>query len=161
MHQTAQRLQARLHQLGLDVEIRELSDSTRTAQEAADAVGAKLGQIVKSLVFDCDGRGVLAMVPGDRKADARKVALAANAEKARVATAERVRELTGFDPGAVAPFPLPEVEHVFLDRRLLLHDRVWIGAGSTKHIAGLSPTELVRLSRATPVDLSAEDRIDL
>jgi len=59
-----------------------------------------------------------------------------------------------FQPGAVAPFPLPRVERVFIDQRLLAHDRVWVGAGSEHHLAGLPPAELVRLSRAEPVDVS-------
>jgi prolyl-tRNA editing enzyme YbaK/EbsC (Cys-tRNA(Pro) deacylase) len=150
-----------LRDAGGEARVEEFPGGTPTAQDAAAAAGCNLGQIVKSLVFDCDGQTVLAMVPGDRKADARKVAAAANATKARVATPERVEELTGFAPGAVAPFPLPQVERVFLDRRLLLHDLVWVGAGSSRHMAGLAPTELVRLSRATPVDLSADDKIDI
>src|SRR5690242_21841820 len=73
MHPTAQKLQERLHERGLDVEIRELSDSTRTAQEAADAVGAELGQIVKSLVF-MDGEGaLLCLCAGDRRVDTTKL----------------------------------------------------------------------------------------
>ena len=150
-----------LRQAGGEARIEEFPDGTPTAQAAADAVGCKLGQIVKSLVFDCDGTPVLAMVPGDRKADARKLAAAAGAAKARVAAPERVEEVTGFPPGAVAPFPLPRVEHVYLDRRLLLHDQLWVGAGSERHMATLTPPELIRLSRAQPADLTAEDQPDL
>src|SRR5262245_15677283 len=150
-----------LRDAGGEARVEEFPAGTPTAQDAAAAAGCKLGQIVKSLVFDCDGRAVLAMVPGDRKADARKVAVAAEAGKARVASPERVQELTGFAPGAVAPFPLPRVDRVFIDRRLLLHHLVWVGAGSSRHMAGLAPTELVRLSRATPVDLSADDKVDI
>jgi len=115
-----------------------------------------LTQIVKSLVFDCDGRAVVALVPGTRRADPRKVASAAGCERARVAGPDRVREVTGFEAGAVAPFPLPRVERVLIDPRLLRHERVWIGAGSAKHLASLPPSELVRLSRAQPVDVSAD-----
>ena len=59
---------------------------------------------------------------------------------------------TGFEPGAVAPFPLRKVERVFLDRSLLQHPLVWVGAGSTSHMAALTPTELLRLSRGQPMD---------
>ena len=65
---------------------------------------------------------------------------------------EQVRDATGYEPGAVAPFPLEQVEAVFLDRSLLGHPLVWIGAGSTRHMAALAPTELMRLSRAEPMD---------
>ncbi|MBA3718265.1 MAG: hypothetical protein H0W87_08575, partial [Actinobacteria bacterium] len=84
----------------------------------------------------------------------RKVAAAAGAGRAKVAGPERVLEATGFEAGAVAPFPLPQVDRVLIDPRLLRYDRVWIGAGSRSHLASLPPSELVRLSRALPADLS-------
>ena len=92
------------------------------------------------------------MVPGDRRADSRKIAQAAGCRAARIAGPEEVSEATGFEPGAVAPFPLPRVERVFIERTLLSHQIVWIGAGSDKHMAALAPGELVRLSRARPMD---------
>jgi prolyl-tRNA editing enzyme YbaK/EbsC (Cys-tRNA(Pro) deacylase) len=71
-----------------------------------------------------------------------------------VAGPDRVRAVTGFEPGAVAPFPLPDVERVFVDPSLLHHERVWVGAGSERHLASLPPAELVRLSRAEAADVS-------
>ena len=96
------------------------------------------------------------MVPGDRRADLRKVERAAGVRKAKVAGPDRVRAVTGFEPGAVAPFPLPKIERVLVDRQVLVHDRVWIGAGSPHHVATLSPSDLVRLSKAEPVDAVQE-----
>jgi prolyl-tRNA editing enzyme YbaK/EbsC (Cys-tRNA(Pro) deacylase) len=64
--------------------------------------------------------------------------------------------VTGFAPGAVAPFPLPEVELVLLDRALLRHRVVWAGAGSQQHIVGLAPVELGRLARARVADVSQD-----
>ena len=139
---------------GAEVRIEEFLEGTPTAVDAANSVGASLGQIVKSLVFECDGQAVVALVPGDRRADPRKVAAAAGAERAKVAGPERVLEVTGFEAGAVAPFPLPQIDKVFIDPRLLRHDRLWIGAGSKRHMASLPPSELVRLSRAQPADVS-------
>jgi prolyl-tRNA editing enzyme YbaK/EbsC (Cys-tRNA(Pro) deacylase) len=75
----------------------------------------------------------------------------------RVVPARRVEELTGFEPGAVAPFPLPGIERAFAERTLLALERVWVGAGSTRHMAGLAPAELVRLARATPLDIASDD----
>jgi prolyl-tRNA editing enzyme YbaK/EbsC (Cys-tRNA(Pro) deacylase) len=146
-----------LRESGAESRIEEFSAGTPTAEDAAKAVGCELGQIVKSLVFDCDGRSIVVMVPGDRRADRGKVAEAARSSKARVAGPERVREATGYEPGAVAPFPLKAVEAVFLDRSLLRHPLVWIGAGSTRHMAALTPTELMRLSRASPIDAVETD----
>ena len=142
-----------LRESGAEVRVEEFSDGTPTAQAAARAVGCELGQIVKSLVFDCDGRPVVVMVPGDRRADSTKIAQAAGAASARISAADEVARVTGFDPGAVAPFPLPQVEGVFIDRTLLGQPVVWVGAGSESHMAALSPAELVRLSRARPVDV--------
>jgi Ala-tRNA(Pro) deacylase len=99
---------------------------------------------------------VLALVPGDQRADSAKVARAAGAQKARIASAEEVEAATGFAPGAVAPFPAPAVERVLVDRTLLRHDVVWIGAGSSNHIAALAPAEVARLARAAPADLVRE-----
>lgn len=141
-----------LREAGAEARVEEFPSGTPTAQAAAEAVGCDLGQIVKSLVFDCDGRSVLVLVPGDRRADPAKVAAAAGCGRARVAGPEQVELATGFAPGAVAPFPLRSVERVLVDRMLLVHDVVWIGAGSDRHMAGLPPVELVRLSQARPID---------
>jgi len=120
---------AYLRDSGAESRIEEFSDGTPTAEDAAKAVGCELGQIVKSLVFDCAGRSILVLVPGDRRADKSKVAAAAGCPEVRIARADQVREATGYEPGAVAPFPLRRVEAVFLERSLLHHPLVWIGAG--------------------------------
>ena len=150
-----ERVTSYLRDAGAEVRVEEFPEGTPTAQAAARAVGCELAQIVKSLVFLCDGRPVVAMVPGDRRADAGKIASAAGSSSARIAGVEEVQDATGFDPGAVAPFPLPRIERVFIDRTLLSHPLVWIGAGSDRHMAALAPTELVRLSRARPMDVVA------
>ena len=137
---------------GAEVRIEEFVEGTPTAADAARAVGAKLGQIVKSLVFVCDGRYVVVLVPGDRRADESKIAAAAGASQARVASAKEVLDATGYEAGGVAPFPLPKVDRVFVDRALLAQPRVWIGAGTPRHMAALGPGDLVRLSRAHAMD---------
>jgi prolyl-tRNA editing enzyme YbaK/EbsC (Cys-tRNA(Pro) deacylase) len=136
----------------VDARIEQFPAGTPTAVDAARAVGCKLGQIVKSLVFDCDGRWIVALVPGDRRADAAKIAQAAGASRARIASPAEVERATGFVAGAVAPFPLPGIDLVFVDRNLLSHKRVWIGAGSSRHMAVLAPADLVRLARAGVMD---------
>ena len=100
-----QRVSSFLARAAVDAAIQEFSEGTPTAEDAARAVGCRLEQIVKSLVFVCDGEYVLALVPGDRRADEAKVAAAAGATTARVAKAKRCVAATGFEPGAVAPFP--------------------------------------------------------
>jgi Cys-tRNA(Pro) deacylase len=148
-----ERVSSFLRDAGADARIEEFSADTPTAAEAAAVVGCGLDQIVKTLVFVGDGRPVVALVPGDRRADPAKLARAAGRKRVRVAKADEVREATGFEPGAVAPFPLPSVETVLMERALLGHKLVWAGAGSEKYLVGLSPTDLVRLARAHPVDI--------
>lgn len=151
------RVNAFLREARAEARLEEFSRGTPTAAHAARAVGCDLRNIVKSLVFECDGRVALAMVPGDRRADAAKVASAAGARTASIASPARVRETTGFEPGAVAPFGLRQVDVVLVERTLLGLDRVWVGGGSTRHMVGLAPGELVRLSRAAPLDIVADD----
>jgi Cys-tRNA(Pro) deacylase len=151
-----ERVTAFLTEAGAEVRIEEFPAEAPTAYEAAEAIGCKLGEIVKSLVFECDGRAVLTMIPGDRRADADKIARALDARRARVAAPARVRELTGFEPGAVAPFPPSKVDRVLIDEHLLAHEHVWVGAGAATHVARLTPAELMRLSRATHLDLVAD-----
>src|SRR5215211_6722498 len=142
-----ERVASFLREGGVEARIEEFDAGTPTAEDAARAVGGKLGQIVKSLVFDCDGRPFVVLVPGDRRADARKVARATGSRRAKIVGPDEVRAVTGFEAGAVAPFPLPKV-----DRQVLVHDRVWIGAGSPRHMATLASTDLVRLAKAEPMD---------
>jgi prolyl-tRNA editing enzyme YbaK/EbsC (Cys-tRNA(Pro) deacylase) len=149
-----ERVAAHVRERGADARIEEFTKGTPTASAAARAVGCDQAQIVKSLVFICDGHAVLALVPGDRRADAAKVAAAASAGYARVAASDEVLAATGFEPGAVAPFPAPKVERVLLERELLLQEIVWVGAGSANHMAGLAPMDLLRLAGALPVDLT-------
>src|SRR5436305_9178486 len=114
-----ERVATHLREGGVEARVEEFLAGTPTAEDAARAVGCELSEIVKSLVFDCEGRAVVVLVPGDRRADRRKVAEAAGCATARIAGADRVLEATGFAPGAVAPFPLPAVDRVFVDRALL------------------------------------------
>ena len=148
-----ERVSSFLRDAGADARIEEFSEGTPTAADAAAAVGCGLDQIVKSLVLVCDGRPVVALVPGDRRGDIAKVARAAGTAGARVAKAGEVEQATGFAPGAVAPFPLPGVATVLIERTLLRHPLVWAGAGSPKHMIGLAPLELARLARARPLDV--------
>jgi prolyl-tRNA editing enzyme YbaK/EbsC (Cys-tRNA(Pro) deacylase) len=155
-----ERVSSFLRESGAEARIHEFPDGTPTARDAAAAVGCELEQIVKSLVLMCDERPVVALVPGDRRGDPAKVARAMAASSARVADAEEVEKATGFTPGAVAPFPLAKVEAVLMDRELYRHDIVWAGAGSDRHILGISPGELGRLSRARPMDVVADRPYD-
>ena len=152
-----ERVAAFLREARAEATVEEFPEGTPTAEDAARAVGCEPSEIVKSLVFLCDGEPVVVMVPGDRRADAGKVAAAIGCGRAKVASAKDVEQATGFEPGGVAPFPLPRtVQHVLIERTLLGRNRVWVGAGSERHMAGLQPAELVRLTRARPMDAVQE-----
>jgi len=138
VHPTAQRLQDRLHDQGLDVEIRELSDSTRTAQEAADAVGAELGQIVKSLVF-MDGDGaLLCLCAGDRRVDTAKLG-----DEVRQAKADEVRESTGFAVGGVPPLGHDRPVRTVVDDSLRRFETVWCAGGTPHAVFPVATAELI------------------
>jgi prolyl-tRNA editing enzyme YbaK/EbsC (Cys-tRNA(Pro) deacylase) len=142
VHPTAQRLQERLHDLGLNVEIKELSDSTRTAQEAADAVGADVGQIVKSLVFVDDDGPVLCLCAGDRRVDTGKLG-----KGIRQARGNEVRETTGFAIGGVPPLGHDRPVRTVVDASLRRFETVWC-AGGTPH--AVFPVETEALIAAIP-----------
>ena len=139
-----------------EARLQEFRGGTPTATDAADAVGCELDQIVKSLLFLCDGDPVLVLVPGSRRADASKVAAAVGSRDAKIAPPPVVLQVTGFDVGGVAPFPQPAVREVLIDPSLLAWPEVWVGAGSDRHMAGLAPTELLRLSRARQAEVCKE-----
>jgi prolyl-tRNA editing enzyme YbaK/EbsC (Cys-tRNA(Pro) deacylase) len=152
-----ERVAAFLRKAGAEARLEEFESETPTARAAAEAAGCSLDQIVKSILVVADGRPVLAMIPGDRRADLDKIARAAGATAARIARGDEVEPATGFAPGAVAPFPLPTtVERVFVDHTLLTHELVWIGAGSPLHLVSIRPPELLRLSRAESIDAVQE-----
>jgi Cys-tRNA(Pro) deacylase len=146
-----------LREARVEARVEEFRAGTPTAEDAAVAAGCDLAQIVKSLVFACDGRWVLVMVPGDRRADRVKIAHAAGCERVKTAGPDDVARVTGFEAGGVAPFPLPAVEAVLIDRSLLAHEVVWIGAGSPRHMAALAPADLVRMTNARGVDAVSEN----
>jgi prolyl-tRNA editing enzyme YbaK/EbsC (Cys-tRNA(Pro) deacylase) len=152
-----ERVAQHMREAQVEARIEEFDEGTPTAEDAARAVGCDLGEIVKSLVFSCDGRWILAMIPGDCRADPGKVAAAAGCERAKVAGAADVRIATGFQAGGVAPFPLPRIDSVLIERRLLTHESVWFGAGTPRHMASLAPADLVRLSRARAIDAVADN----
>jgi prolyl-tRNA editing enzyme YbaK/EbsC (Cys-tRNA(Pro) deacylase) len=151
-----QRVAAALRDGRVEARIEEFAEGTPTAAAASEATGAPIDQIVKSLVFDCDGRPIVVMVPGDVRADTARIASVLGCERVKSVGADAVEGLTGFPAGGVAPFPLPGIETVLMERSLLAHEVVWVGAGSSRHMAALAPSDLARLARARPAQLAVE-----
>ncbi len=123
MHPTAARFQQRLHERGLDVEVQVLPDSTRTAVEAAAAVGCEVGQIVKSLVFMRDGEPVMVLCAGDRRVAARRLGLSP-------ASADEARAATGFSIGGIPPLGHGQPLETLIDESLRRFATVWCAAGT-------------------------------
>ena len=138
VHPTAARLAERLAALGLDVRVSTLADSTRTAAEAAAAVGCEVAQIVKSLVFLVGGEPTMVLCAGDRRVDPGKLG-----PNARAATADEAREATGFAIGGVPPLghdrPLPTV----VDESLHRFETVWCAAGTPRSVFPVATETLV------------------
>jgi Cys-tRNA(Pro) deacylase len=141
-----ERVRAYLAEHGLQDGLFEFEQSTKTAQQAADAMGCELGQIVKSLVFVVDGAPVLALVAGDRRGDTTAIAALLGGAEATFADAETVRSATGYAIGGVSPFALPDDLPVFADDSLERFETVYPAAGT--------PTSMVRMRLAELIDLS-------
>jgi prolyl-tRNA editing enzyme YbaK/EbsC (Cys-tRNA(Pro) deacylase) len=140
LHPTAQRYQQLLHDRGLDVTVRMLPGSARTAVQAAESIGVQVGQIVKSLVFLRDQDPVLVLCAGDRRVDADRLGLVS-------ARADRVRELTGFAIGGIPPLGHAQPLPTLIDASLRRFDVVWAAAG---HPHAVFPIALPALIAAVP-----------
>ena len=156
-HPNVERVVAAARELGLEIEPRTFSEGTKTAQDAADAIGVALGQIVKSLIFAVDDRVVVAYVSGSNQLDTSKLASAAGGAQCRRVDADRVREATGYPIGGVPPFGHNTELDVFIDPDLLKFDEVWAAAGTWNDVFPIVPDLLVSASGGTVVDLRNED----
>jgi prolyl-tRNA editing enzyme YbaK/EbsC (Cys-tRNA(Pro) deacylase) len=151
---SVQRVRDALAARGLAAEVKELAASTRTAQEAAAAVGCDVAQIVKSLVFrgTGSGRAVLALVSGSNRASEALLSAAAGEPVAR-ADADFVRERTGFAIGGVPPLGHREAVTVVIDRDLMAFPVVWAAAGSPNAVFAVAPADLERVTGGRVADV--------
>jgi prolyl-tRNA editing enzyme YbaK/EbsC (Cys-tRNA(Pro) deacylase) len=159
MHPTAQRVADAGRRAGLELEIRQFPEGTRTAEDAARAIGCTVAQIVKSLVFMADDEPVLALVSGADRVDVDRLAAATGAAATRRATGDEARSATGFAIGGVPPFGHGSSLTVLVDRGLLRHEVVWAAAGLPDAVFAIAPADLVRISGARVAEL-AEDTPD-
>ena len=143
--------------LGLRIEPRRFPDGTKTAADAAAAIGVAVGQIVKSLVFAVDGEIVMAYMSGANQLDEKKLAVAAGGAKCARVDADAVRAATGYPIGGVPPFGHAKQLRVFVDPDLLQYDGVeecvWAAAGTWNDVFPIAPNDLVRASGAVVTDL--------
>src|SRR4051812_49140526 len=153
--QSVQRVIDALRVAGIDAEIHEMSASTRTAEEAAAALGTTVPRIVKSLVFLADDVPILALVSGSNRLDTERLGAALGRSIAR-ADAATVRSATGFAIGGVPPLGHAAPLDVVVDRDLLQFDQVWAAAGTPHAVFPIAPGALVRVTGGQVLDLKVE-----
>ena len=153
MHPNTERVIAAAQDLGLAVSVRTFPEGTKTAADAAAAIGVEVGQIVKSLVFTIDGEPVVALVSGANQLDERRLAAEAGGATCQRAEADLVRSATGYPIGGVPPFGHAQLLPVYLDRDLLDYDEVWAAAGTWNDVFPIDPEVLVRATGAAVADL--------
>ena len=139
--------------LGIDIVPRRFPDGTKTALDAATAIGVDVGQIVKSLVFAVDGEIVMAYVSGANQLDETKLAVAAGGARCSRVDADAVRAATGFPIGGVPPFGHSTQLRIFIDPDLLQYEEVWAAAGTWNDVFGIEPHKLVEASGGAVTDL--------
>jgi prolyl-tRNA editing enzyme YbaK/EbsC (Cys-tRNA(Pro) deacylase) len=139
--------------LGIHPEYIEVSQLTRTAADAAQALKTSLDRIVKSLLFIIDGQPVLIMVAGDRKADLGKIRSFFSTDSVRMANADEVKKITGFAIGVVPPYGHKGSIKTFIDASLINKDFVFYATGKETCLAKLSPQELIQGCGAEPINV--------
>ena len=154
MHPNVARVVEAAAAAGLEIDVDRFPAGTRTADDAASAVGCEVGQIVKSLVFIADGAAVLALVSGANRVDTAKLATAVGAGDVRRADGDEARSATGVAIGGVPPFGHIRPVAVVVDRDLLAHDRVWAAAGLPDAVFAIEPEALVSVSGGRVADLA-------
>lgn len=149
------RVHATLAVRGIDAQIIEFDESTRTAEEAAAAIGTSVERIVKSLVFLADGDPILVLTSGINRVDPEKVG-ARLGKRIRRANADQARAATGFVIGGTPPVGHPEPLPILIDQDLLQYDEVWAAAGTPNAVFSLTPQDLVRITAGTVLDVRTD-----
>ncbi|MFW2340884.1 MAG: YbaK/EbsC family protein [Acidimicrobiia bacterium] len=140
---------------GVALSVEAFPEGTKTAQDAADAVGCEVAAIVKSLVFMVDEEPVMALVPGDLRLDERRLAAAAGGERTRRASLEEVRTATGYAAGGTPPFAHDQALRVFADRKLDRLEILWAAGGTPSTVFPIRLEDLLRLSGGQWADVSS------
>ena len=153
LHPNVQRVVDAATRAGLAIETRRFPEGTKTAVDAATAIGVQVGQIVKSLIFGVDGEIVLAYVSGANQLDETRLAAAAGGAKCARVDADTVRAATGFPIGGVPPFGHTTQLRIFIDPDLLQYDEVWAAAGTWNDVFAIEPHQLVAASQGVVTDL--------
>jgi prolyl-tRNA editing enzyme YbaK/EbsC (Cys-tRNA(Pro) deacylase) len=141
-----ERFRSRAEELGLQLDVREFPDGTRTAEDAARAIGCEVAQIVKSLVFTADRQPVLVLTSGVNRVDEGRLAATLGRTRVEKADADTVRTATGYAIGGTPPFGHDTELPVVCDRLLTTFSEVWAAAGSPTTVFGIAPEILLRVT---------------
>jgi prolyl-tRNA editing enzyme YbaK/EbsC (Cys-tRNA(Pro) deacylase) len=139
---------------GVEVVVREFPQGTRTASDAAAAIGCDVAQIVKSLVFVADDEPVLVLTSGANRVDEHALQRALEVHVVRKATADEVRDATGYAIGGTPPFGHRRPLRVLCDRDLTGHEEVWAAAGTPSTVFALTPATLLEVTGAEVVEVA-------
>jgi Cys-tRNA(Pro) deacylase len=153
IHPNVLRVMEAARERGLEITTKRFPEGTKTAADAAAAIGVSVGQIVKSLVFGVDSEIVMALVSGSNQLDEKKLAAAAGGAKCARVDADAVRDATGYPIGGVPPFGHATQLRVFVDPDLLQYDEVWAAAGTWNDNFGAAPADIVRVAGGVVTDL--------
>lgn len=152
---SALKVQQALKARGMNAQVIEMQDTTRTAQDAAGALGCRVEQIVKSLVFQGKktGRPILVVASGANRVNTKSIARRID-ERLKMADPDFVRKFTGFAIGGVPPLAHENPLETFIDQDLLLHDEVWAAAGTPNAMFKLTPRELQDITGGQVIDIT-------
>lgn len=157
MHPRAEEFAATVREtFGIELEVDEFPEGTKTAADAAAAIGCDVAQIASSLVFVADDEPVVVVTSGANRVSEDRLADVLGARTVRMADAEEVRAATGWSIGGVPPFCHDADLRVVVDETLLDHDAVWAAAGTPEGVFRMAPDRLVRLAGATPEVVAEE-----
>ena len=158
MHPTAQKVADAAQALGLDIAIKEFDAGTRTAEDAARAIGCTVAQIIKSLLFVVDGQPTMALVSGVNRLDEKKLAALCGVGKKKVkrSNAETAREATGFAIGGIPPFGHKTRLPTYIDEDFLQFEIIWGAAGTPNAVFSITPKELMQATQGTVVNLKVD-----
>ena len=158
MHPTAQKVAGAARALGLEISIKESEASTRTAQEAANAIGCTLAQIVKSLLFVVDGQPAIVLMSGANQLDDRQLAglCQVSRKKIKRGDADIAREATGFAIGGIPPFGHSSRLPTYIDQDFLQFEVIWAAAGTPNAVFAITPEALAQATHGLMVNLKVE-----
>ncbi len=155
----ADRFDAAARTLGLTLEVRHFPEGTKTAEDAARAVGCDVDQIVKSLVFATSAdEPILCLTSGRHRVALAKLAMLAGTDSVRRATPEEARAATGFAIGGTPPFGHPTPVRTWIDETFLEFQIIWAAAGTPDRVFSIAPQTLAKLSGGTWADVAEGSR---